>query len=276
MPADLHIHSNFSDGLLSPEEIVRKARDSGLSVISITDHDIVDGIEPALAEGIKTGVKVIPGIEFTTDLPDTEIHILGYYIDYKAKWLKELLLKIREDRTNRIYKIAEKLKKLGIDINAEDILALAEKGSVGRPHVARMLLEKGIVKSIQEAFNKYLDNNAPAYVPHFRLTPAEAVKTIIRAGGIAVYAHPAVSNKDEMIPELVAAGLGGIEVYYKSSERSDAKENEKHYKSLAKKYGLLMTGGSDFHGFGTARDVPLGAARLPDDCVSKLEERNKK
>jgi predicted metal-dependent phosphoesterase TrpH len=272
MPADLHIHSNFSDGLLSPEEIVRKARDSGLTVISITDHDIVDGIEPAIAEGEKLGIKVIPGIEFTTDLPDTEIHILGYYIDYKTKWLKELLLKIREDRTNRIYKISEKLKKLGIDINAEDVLALAEKGSVGRPHVARLLLEKGIVKSIQEAFNKYLDNDAPAYVPHFRLTPAEAVETIVKAGGIPVYAHPAVSNKDEIIPELMAKGLAGIEVYY--SKHSDAQV--KHYKSLAKKYGLLMTGGSDYHGFGTARDVPLGSARLPDDCVSKLEERNKK
>jgi predicted metal-dependent phosphoesterase TrpH len=272
MPADLHVHSNFSDGLLSPEEIVRKARDAGLTVISITDHDIVEGIEPAIAEGEKAGVKVIPGIEFTTDLPDTEIHILGYYIDYKAQWLKELLLKIRKDRTNRIYKIVEKLNKLGIDIKAEEVLALAEKGSVGRPHVARMLLEKGIVKSIQEAFNKYLDYNAPAYVPHFRLTPVEAVQTIVKAGGIPVYAHPAVSNKDEIIPELVAAGLGGIEVYY--NKHSDAQV--KHYKSLAKKYGLLMTGGSDFHGFGTARDVSFGVTRLPDDCVSKLEERHKK
>ncbi len=272
MPADLHIHSNFSDGLLSPEEIVRKARDSGLSAISITDHDIVDGIDSAIAEGEKLGIKVIPGIEFTTDLPDTEIHILGYFIDYKAKWLKELLLKIREDRVNRIYKTADKLKALGIDIAAKDVLALAEKGSVGRPHVARILVEKGAVKSVQEAFNKYLNCGAPAYVPHFRLTPVEAVKTIVKAGGIAVYAHPAVSDKDDMIPELVAAGLGGIEVYY--GKHSDAQV--KHYRSLAKKYGLLMTGGSDFHGLGTMRDVSLGVARLPDDCISKLEEHLKK
>ena len=272
MPADLHIHSNFSDGLLSPEEIVRKAHDAGLTVISITDHDIVDGIGPAMAEGEKVGVKVIPGIEFTTDLPDTEIHILGYFIDYKAEWLKELLFKIREGRISRVYKIVDKLKNLGINIDAEDVLKLADKGSVGRPHVARMLLQQGKVKSIQEAFNKYLNCDAPAYVPHFKLTPAEAVQTIIKAGGIPVYAHPAVSKKDDIIPELVVKGLAGIEVFY--SKHSD--DQIKHYQSLAKKYGLLMTGGSDFHGFSTGRDISLGAMKLPDNYIKKLEEHLKK
>ena len=271
MPADLHIHSNFSDGLLSPEEIVRKAHDAGLTVISITDHDTVDGIGPAVAEGEKAGVTVIPGIEFTTDLPDTEIHILGYFIDYKAKWLKELLSKIRESRMNRIYKIADKLKNLGINIDAEDVLKLADKGSVGRPHVARMLLQQGKVKSVQEAFNKYLNFGGPAYVPHFRLTPAEAVQTIVKAGGIPVYAHPAVSRKDDIIPELIAKGLAGIEVFY--SKHSDAQI--KHYQTLAEKYGLLMTGGSDFHGFSTVRDVSLGEMKLPDNYIRKLEEHLK-
>lgn len=271
MPADLHIHTNFSDGLLSPEEIVKKANVAGLTIIAITDHDTVDGIPGAMAEGAILGIKVIPGIEFTTDLPDTEIHILGYYIDHKAEWLLELLKKIRDDRVNRIYKIVEKLKGLGINIETQEILKLADIGSVGRPHVARVLLEKGAVKSIQEAFNKYLDSSAPAYVPHFKLTPFEAVETIIRAGGIPVYAHPAVSNKDEIIPQLVAKGLAGIEVYY--SKHSDAQI--KHYSSIAKKYGLLVTGGSDYHGFGTMRDVTLGDIRMSDDDVSKLEERRK-
>jgi hypothetical protein len=272
MPADLHIHSNFSDGLLSPEEIVKKASDAGLTVISITDHDIVDGIDHAIAEGKKLGVKIIPGIEFTTDLPDTEIHILGYFIDYKAQWLKDLLLKIREDRTNRIYKIVEKLNKLKIDISAEDVLKLAEIGSAGRPHVARVLLEKGYVKSIQEAFNRYLDSKSPAYVPHFRLTPVQAVETIKKAGGIPVFAHPAVSNKDEMIPELMVKGLAGIEVFY--SKHSD--NQLKHYRALAVKYGLLMTGGSDFHGLKTIRDVSLGDFKLKDEYIDKLEEFRKK
>ncbi|MFH1710427.1 MAG: PHP domain-containing protein [bacterium] len=268
MPADLHIHSNFSDGLLSPAEIVKKARDAGLTVISITDHDIVDGIDPAIAEGEITGVKIIPGIEFTTDVPGTEIHMLGYYIDHKAEWLLELLSKIQDDRTNRIHKIIDKLKKLGISISAEDVLKLAGTGSVGRPHVARALLQKGAVKSVQEAFNKYLGYGTPAYVPHFRLTPVQAVQTIIKAGGIPVYAHPAVSNKDEIIPELVAKGLAGIEAYY--SKHSD--DQTKHYVALAEKYGLLMTGGSDYHGFGTVRDVLLGEVKLPDADVKKLEE----
>ena len=272
MPADLHIHSNFSDGLLSPEEIVKKARDAGLTVISITDHDIVDGIDPAIAEGEIQGVKVIPGIEFTTDLPDTEIHILGYYIDHKAQWLKELLSRIREDRTNRIYKIVDKLNKIGVDISADDVLKLAEKGSAGRPHVARVLLEKGFVKSIQEAFNRYLDSKAPAYVPHFRLTPAQAIETIKKAGGIPVFAHPAVSNKGEMIPELMMKGLAGIEVFY--SKHSNAQVN--HYRALALKYGLLMTGGSDFHGLKTIRDVSLGNFKLKDEYIDKLEEFRKK
>jgi hypothetical protein len=272
MPADLHIHSNFSDGLLSPEEIVKKAHDAELTVISITDHDIVDGIDPAIAEGEIQGVKVIPGIEFTTDLPDTEIHILGYYIDHKAQWLKELLSRIREDRTNRIYKIVDKLNKIGVGISADDVLKLAEIGSAGRPHVARVLLEKGFVKSIQEAFNRYLDSKAPAYVPHFRLTPAQAVETIKKAGGIPVFAHPAVSNKDDMIPELMSKGLAGIEVFY--SKHSDSQV--KHYRALAIKYGLLMTGGSDFHGLKTIRSVSLGEFKLPDEYINKLEEFKRK
>jgi hypothetical protein len=272
MPADLHIHTNFSDGMFSPEEIVRKARDAGLTTISITDHDIVDGIEPALAEGKKLGIKIIPGIEFTTDLPETEIHILGYFIDYKAEWLKELLSKIREDRKNRVYKIVEKLKKLGANINAEDILKLAGKGSVGRPHVARALINAGFVKSMQEAFNKYLSNSGPAYVQHFRLSPVDAIQTIIKAGGIPVFAHPAVSRRDELIPELAAEGLAGIEVYY--GKHSDLQV--KHYFALAKKNGLLMTGGTDFHGLGTGRDIQLGDIKLNDKFITKLEERLKK
>lgn len=271
MPADLHIHTNFSDGLLSPEEIVRKAQSAGLTIIAITDHDTVDGIPRAIAEGSKLGIKVIPGIEFTTDLPNTEIHILGYYIDHKAEWLLELLKKIRDDRVNRIYKIVEKLKKLGINVDTQEILKLADIGSVGRPHVARVLVEKGAVKSIQEAFNKYLDCNAPAYVPHFKLTPFEAVETIVKAGGVPVYAHPAVSCKDEIIPQLVERGLAGIEVYY--SKHSDAQV--KQYLTIANKYGLLVTGGSDYHGFGTMRDVTLGDIRMSDDDVSKLEARRK-
>lgn len=272
MPADLHIHTNFSDGLYSPEDIVKKAKEAGLAAIAITDHDTIDAVPRALEAGRLLGIKVIPGVEFTTDIPETEIHILGYFIDYKASWFLELLKKIRDERVSRIYKIVEKLKKLGIEIDPEEIFKLVDLGSVGRPHVARVLLKKGKVKSVQEAFNKYLDCNAPAYVSHFKLSPAEAVKTIIKAGGIPVYAHPGVSAMDEIIPELVSQGLAGIEVYY--GKHSDFQI--KHYLSLADKYGLLVTGGSDFHGLGTMRDEKLGDVKLSDSYLKKLEEYKKK
>lgn len=268
MPADLHIHSNFSDGALSPEEIVQKAKQAGLSKISITDHDTVDGIDRAIKESVNAGIKVVPGIEFTTDVPGTEIHILGYFIDHHAQWLLDLLMKIRSDRVERVHKTVDKLKSLGIEINPDDVLRLSNKGSVGRPHIARVLMQTGKVSSIQEAFNRYLDFKSPAYVPHFKLTPVEAIKAIIKAGGIPVYAHPAVSNKDEMIPDLVAAGLAGLEVYYSKHSKFQIK----HYLDLASKHGLLVTGGSDFHGLGTGRDVALGDVKLADDLYKKLEE----
>lgn len=270
MPADLHVHTNFSDGLLSPEAVVKKARDAGLSAVAITDHDCVDGIEPALAAGRQLGVKVIPGVEFTTDIPETEIHILGYFIDYKAPWLLELLAKIRDDRVNRVGKIVDKLNALGVKITKDDIMKLADKGFVGRPHVARALVKIGAVRNIQEAFNRYLDTGGPAYVAHFKLTPAEAVETVLKAGGVPVFAHPGISEKDEIIPELVAKGLAGIEVYY--SRHSD--QQVSHYRSICEKYGLLLTGGSDFHG-SLVRDIALGAVTVPDSDLEKLEARRK-
>jgi hypothetical protein len=195
--------------------------------------------------------------------------MLGYYIDYKAEWFVELLAKIRDDRVNRVGKIVQKLNALGIDIKAEDITKLASKGSIGRPHVARALIEKGVVSTIQEAFNKYLDIHGPAYVPHFKLTPHEAIDTINKAGGIAVFAHPAVSRKDEMIGELAAHGLSGLEVYYSRHSYFQVR----HYLSLAKKFKLLVSGGSDFHGMGTGRDVALGDVKLSDEYFKKIEER---
>lgn len=268
MPADLHIHSNLSDGFLSPEDIVKKAGEAGLTTISITDHDTVAGVDRAIEAVDKAGMKLIPGIEFSTDLPDTEIHILGYFIDHKADWFRALLRKIMDDRISRIHRTVGKLNDLGIDIKVEDVLKLADVGSVGRPHVARALMEKGAVGSIQEAFNRYLDMRSPAYVPHFKLTPYQAIETIVKAGGIPVYAHPGVSKKDEMIPSMMEKGLAGIEAYYCRQNKAQ----EKHYLSLAKKYGLLVTGGSDFHGLGTGRDILLGDMKLPDSFIDKLEE----
>lgn len=268
MSADLHIHTTFSDGTLTPAEIVREAKKAGLKTIAITDHDVVDGIEEARREAQRVGIEVIPGIEITTEIPGYEIHILGYYIDYNSPELSQILKKIQEDRSARIGRIVAKLDKLGVKIDTQRVLEVAGRGSAGRPHVARVLLEAGYVKSIREAFNRYLDYKAPAYEPHYKLTPPEAIKLILSAGGIPVYAHPGTSKCDHLIPDLIGSGLLGLEVYHTGHGQTKTK----HYLRLAQKYGLLVTGGSDFHGLGSGRETGLGSIAISDELVEKLKE----
>lgn len=266
MVADLHIHSNFSDGINSPEEVVRLAKEVNLKTISLTDHDVIEGVTSAQAEGEKLGVEVISGIEFTTELPRTEVHILGYFIDCRNPRLLEVLEKIQRSREERIYKMVEKLNHLNIELEPEEVFSLSKGKSLGRPHVARALLAKGVVGSVKEAFDRFLDFHAPAYVPHYKLTPIEAIRLIKEAGGIAVYAHPGVSNCDEIIPDLIGEGLRGLEVYYTGHRP----EQTNHYLNLAQKYGLLVTGGSDFHGLNSGREVKLGDLTISDELVERL------
>lgn len=266
MPADLHIHTACSDGTHGPEEIVELAKKAGLKTIAITDHDVVDGIAPAVKKGEEVGVEVIPGIEFTTEARDTEIHILGYFIDYRSRHLIEAITRIQKGREKRIYEICEKLKKLGVDLPPEKVFKLAGHRAAGRPHVARALIMEGYVKDVREAFSRYLDFHGPAYVSHYKLSPEEAVELVGSAKGLPVYAHPAVSDCDEIIPDLMLAGLAGIEVYYTGHGQMATR----HYLNLAKKYGLLVTGGSDFHGFKSGREVELGDLAIPDELVDKL------
>jgi len=266
MTADLHVHTRFSDGLDTPEQVVVKAKKLGLKAIAITDHDVIDGIPEALEAKKKHDLQVIPGLEFTTEIPEAEIHILGYFIDCNNAPLKEILEKIQQSRRTRIHKILEKLADIGISIDLNKVLALCGDGSAGRPHVARALIEEGVVKSIREAFHKYLGWKGPAYVPHFKLSPFEAIKYIVDAGGIAVYAHPVISNYDEIIPDLISCGLKGIEVYYPSHSNTAIK----HYLDLAKKYGLLVTGGSDYHGSIQDDEKQIGAATISDELFQKF------
>lgn len=270
MPADLHIHSNLSDGTNSPEEIAALAAAAGLKTIALTDHDNVEGIDRAVAAGQGAGVEVIPGIEFTTESPAAEIHILGYFINEKDPDFLAVLAKIQQGRVDRIYKIVKRLNALKVDIAPEDVFALSGKKAPGRPHVARALISLGAVKNFKEAFNRYLDFRAPAYVPHYRLAPAEAVKLIAAAGGIAVFAHPVISNSDAIIPELVGAGLRGLEAYYPGYKP----EQTEVYLELSRKYNLLITGGSDFHGENSGRDLKLGDLTIPDELVDKLRDEH--
>jgi len=241
-----------------------------LTAIALTDHDTVDGIEAAVRRGAEKRLEVVPGIEFTTERPAAEIHILGYYIEHRNPRLLGTLEKIQQDRVARIYKIVGKLKELNVVLDPEEVLALSGRKVPGRPHVARALVKKGLVADFKEAFNRYLDDRSPAYVPHFKLSPEDAIALITEAGGIPVFAHPGTSCCDDVLPGLVKSGLRGLEAFY-ATYRPD---QVKRYLDLAQKYGLLVTGGSDFHGLDSGREVKLGEFSLPDEYLGALKDEH--
>ncbi|MBU3933305.1 MAG: PHP domain-containing protein [Candidatus Omnitrophica bacterium] len=265
--ADLHIHTKFSDGTFSPERIVKQAHRLGLSCIAITDHDTVCAIEPAMREAEGLDIELIPGVELAAETGDYEIHILGYFIDWRAGWFGRKLEQICDVRRRRALAIIEKLRAFDISLDSDEVMREAAVGSVGRLHIARIMERRGFVHSIQEAFNKYIGNGRPCYVKKFRLTPAEAINMIYRLKGLAVLAHPYTIGNDELIPGFVQLGLRGIEVYYPEHNRSATG----HYRDLAEKYGLLITGGSDCHGLGKDR-VLMGEVKIPYDLVEALKK----
>ncbi len=268
MKVDLHIHTTASDGRLTPEEVVHIAAKQGLSVIAITDHDSLAGIEPALlaAESVPS-LRVIPGLEINTDTPNAEVHILGYFIDYRNKGLNQTLERLRNSREARARKIVAKLGELGIDIAWHRVLELSGGGSVGRPHIAQAMFERGYIPSFQEAFIKYIGRQGPAYVKRERLSPQEAAKLVVKAGGLPVLAHPAnINDLEELLVELKEAGLVGLEAYYNGYHRKVIDR----LVSLAAKHGLIISGGSDFHGLGGDNEAPLGGIDVPFDCAERL------
>jgi predicted metal-dependent phosphoesterase TrpH len=239
-----------------------------LSIIAITDHDSLIGIEPALlaAESFPA-LKVIPGLEINTDIPNAEVHILGYFINYRDDELNQSLRRQRDSREFRAQKILGKLGNLGIDIEWNHVLELASDGAVGRPHIARAMLEQGYVTSMQEAFNMYIGRQGPAYVERARLSPQEATELMVKAGGLPVLAHPAdLDNIEEFLIDLKEVGLVGLEAYY---SRYDKKTIQRLV-DLANKHGLITSGGSDFHGFGDDKETPMGAVDVPFDCAERL------
>ena len=268
MKVDLHIHTTASDGRLSPEEVVRVAAEQGMSVIAITDHDSLAGIEPALlaAESLPS-MRVIPGLEINTDIPNSEIHILGYFIDNQDKELNQALQRLRNAREARALKMISRLGELGIDITWNRVLELARGASVGRPHIAQAMLEGGYISSFREAFTKYIGRRGPAYVERERLSPQEAVKLVVNARGLPVLAHPAdIDNVEELVVNLKRVGLVGLEAYYDGYDRKVI-DRLVH---LAVKHRLITSGGSDFHGFGVDNETPIGGVEVPFDCVERL------
>ena len=268
MRIDLHTHTIASDGLLAPEALVALAHDAGVGVLAVADHDSTDGVDPAMTAGRRVGMEIIPAVEINTDIHESEIHILGYYVDHQQAWLQEFLGRLRDGRVNRAAKMVEKLNALGIRIDFARVRALAS-GAVGRPHVARALVEAGVVASTEEAFEKFLGRNGPAYVERTKLSPPEAVQVIQRAGGIPVLAHPGWGVKDEVITALVETGLEGLEVYY--PDHTPAMVTR--YLEIAGRLRLLVTGGTDFHGGDLATKVPPGSQYVPEECATKLKER---
>ena len=265
--ADLHIHTNASDGKSNPEEVVRQASEAGLAAISIADHDSVNGIEGALEVSKKYGVEVVPGIELSSELKETEVHMLGYLIDWHDKQFLDLLHIIQGIRMWRAGAMVTKLNNLGIDIAFEEVLAEARTGSIGRPHIVRVMLKHGYVKTWDEAFERYLQIGRPAHVGKYEMSPVEAIQTIRSIGGIPVLAHPVFSNIDDKLPELIKEGLRGIEVYHIKHDPTVSK----HYHKLARKYGLLITGGSDSHG----PEEPIGSVGVPYEYVERLKAEHK-
>ncbi|MBN1526793.1 MAG: PHP domain-containing protein [Candidatus Omnitrophica bacterium] len=263
--ADLHVHTFYSDSTFSPEEVVACAKEKDLAGIAICDHDSTEGIEPCrrVAEGL--GIEIIAGVEMTAEKPTTELHILGYFIDFTPAWFQTRLKVIRDSRVERIYKMAEKLAAYNIKVDPEKVFALAGKGSVGRLHMARALVSAGQVMSMQEVFNRYIGFGKPCYVPHARFTPREAIETILKVKGVPVLAHPNVSAADPYIEELVGYGLRGIEAYHTDHDS----KTTKRYVALAEQNGLIVTGGSDCHGLGKGK-VLMGGVKVPYEVVEAL------
>jgi len=277
---DLHSHTYFSDGTLSPEKLVQRARQVRLSALAITDHDITDGIEPAMAEGNKCGVEIVPGIELSSqfeakdqDAKNSEIHILGYFLDWKNAELQRILRQFRSDRENRARDTITKLSAIGLPMDFKDIQETTKGASIGRPHIARAMMNAGYVSSYDEAFTHYLTEGRPGFVPKPYFSTGEAIDLIHRTGGVASIAHPIFGGprNSKGWKRLVDQGLDAIEAYHSQHSAATAR----NYAGIAQEYGLLITGGSDYHTDGHGPRAKLGRRRIAYTYLEKLKEKAK-
>ncbi|HLG73934.1 MAG TPA: PHP domain-containing protein [Chloroflexota bacterium] len=272
---DLHSHSSVSDGSERPETVVRKAAANGVRFLALTDHDGTGGLDEAIATAAELdGMRIIPGIELSAE---EGVHMLGYFIGYDDPELQSTLRRLQEGREGRAHEMLDKLAALGMPLEFERVKRIAD-GAIGRPHVARAMVERGYVGSVPEAFDKWLAIGKQAYIPSEKLTAAEAIEMIRRAGGVPSWAHPEWPDgpqryrpTEETLRQLVDAGLQGIEVYYSDH----LPEMRARFLDLARKYNLVPTGGSDYHG-PEVRDIELGAVEVPEETVARLRERARK
>jgi predicted metal-dependent phosphoesterase TrpH len=267
--ADLHTHTTYSDGALTPRELVDRARSVNLHTISITDHDTVQGIEEAAAYAGTSGVEIVPGVELSSSHDGTEIHILGYFLDVQNKTLLDSLETFRQERLKRIERIVDKLNKMRIPLTVESVLAKAGNGAVGRPHVASAMVNEGLATSYQQAFNRYIGNGRPAYEKKSSFSPADTIRLIAEAGGLSFLAHPGRALADAVVIHLIQCGLDGIEVVHPSH----SPELVTHYRGIVNEYCLLESGGSDFHGGLRGDDEQFGRVSATTATVDVMRRR---
>jgi 3',5'-nucleoside bisphosphate phosphatase len=266
---DLHTHSTASDGIYSPRDLLHHADEAGLSVIALTDHDTTAGLLEAAQTAQELHIDFIPGVEINTDISGGEVHVLGYFLEYERPAFQTTLRILRDARVSRGQRMVELLNEQGVHISWQRVREIAQ-GSVGRPHVAKALLEAGYVQTIGEAFDKYIGNGSPAYVPRYKLTPVDAVRLIASANGLPTIAHPitlpGLQELRNWLPELCSAGLVGLETYYGPYTTAQ----EQSLLALANEFDLIPTGGTDFHGPGI-HPTPLGGRFVPPSSVTRLK-----
>jgi len=268
MFADLHMHTTFSDGTFSPEEMAQAAQRHRLACVALTDHDTVAGCARMAAECARLGIEFVNATELTAEIDGVEVHILGYFIDPANPHFLASLVKFQHARQQRIRDMATRLQAQGIPLEADAVFAIAKCESPGRPHVARALVQAGLCSSMDEAFERFLKKHRPAWVPKFKISAHDAIALIHHAGGVAVIAHPALNKSDDIIPVLVAAGIDGIECFH---TRHSTAASE-HDMLMAEQYGFAITGGSDCHGMNKGRPL-MGGIKLPVIHVRQLEAR---
>ena len=265
---DLHLHTTYSDGRLTPTQLVDLVARRGLRVVAITDHDSTEGLAEALEAAKRhPTLTIIPGIELSADIPGNEVHVLGYFVNYFDTGFQQTLSEFREGRLDRGRRMVDNLEKLGISIDWERVLELSDGGAVGRPHIAQAMVEKGYITYPQEAFERYIGRNGPAYAERPKLTPGDAVRMILGVGGLPVLAHPReVDNLESVLPELTGAGLVGMEAHY-----GDYLPAEVEWLSgIAARDGLVTCGGSDYHALGTPGEIEPGSVGPPMEVARKL------
>ncbi len=266
--ADLHIHTTFSDGTYTPEEVVKEAARKGLSAISITDHDITDGIIPALKCASKIGIEVIPGVELSCEYKSKEIHVVGYYINWENKWFQHKLEVFQKARERRAYHILNKLRDIGVDIDEQMLFSMTSMGSISRMHFARCLVQAGYVKTHAEAFDRFLGAGCGAFVRKLRITPEEALNMIHRVGGVSVIAHPVFGGGHKnFLKKLKKMGLTGIEARYPHHSPAQTKK----YERFARELDLTVTGGTDSHG-SSESEMPIGSLSVDIKAVEDLKK----